>query len=64
MQPLASHDHELWSNGHQLGIDSAGPYPTNATMDHVNALPPTRYGTSTGYNDPPDLVTVSVCLLC
>ena len=56
IQPLADHDHELWSNGNQLGIDSSGPYPTT---NCVNALPPTRYSNS---NDPPHLVTVSVCL--
>ena len=60
IQLLAGHDHGLWSNGHQLGIDSAGPYPT---MNYVNALPPTRYSTSTGYDDdPPHLAIVSVCL--
>ncbi|KAH9989799.1 hypothetical protein BJV77DRAFT_670965 [Russula vinacea] len=46
-QPLGGLDHPP-------GIDSAGPYPA---MNHVNALPPTTYTSSMGYDYPSHLVT-------
>jgi hypothetical protein len=65
LQAMSGHDREFWLNGH-LGVDSAGPYPA---MNYVNTLPPTRYISSMGYDDPPHLVTVgvslqSLCPLC
>ena len=50
IQPLGGLDHPP-------GIDSAGPYPA---MNHVNALPPTTYTSSMGYDYPSHLVTVRV----
>jgi hypothetical protein len=44
---------------HLPGIDSAGPY---SAMNYVNILPPTRYTSSMGYNNPSHLATVSVRL--
>jgi len=49
-------DHELWSNGHRLGIHSAA-YPS---MNYVNAFPPTRYSNGIEYEDPPYLATGSI----
>ena len=56
MQTLGGCDHELWSNGHLPGIDPAGPqaYPT---VNHADALPPTRY---MGNEDSPHVAMVSV----
>ena len=53
IQPLGGLDHPQ-------GIDSAGPYPA---MNHVNALPPTTYTSSIGYDYPSHLATVRVRLL-
>ncbi|KAF8481725.1 hypothetical protein DFH94DRAFT_844119 [Russula ochroleuca] len=39
---------------HLPGIDSAGPY---SAMNYVNILPPTRYTSSMGYNNPSHLAT-------
>jgi hypothetical protein len=41
--------------------NSACPYPA-MNYDYVNALPPTRYTSSMGYDHPPHLATVSVFL--
>ncbi|KAI0261706.1 hypothetical protein BGY98DRAFT_1192706 [Russula aff. rugulosa BPL654] len=49
-QTLDSHDHEAWSNEHLPGIDSAGHYPA---VNHADALPPTRYTSAMGSEDPP-----------
>ena len=54
MQTLGGRDHELWSNEHMPGIDSAGPYPA---VNHD--FPPTRY-TSMGNEDPPHVAIVSI----
>lgn len=58
MQTLGGRDHDLWSNEHLPGIDSADPqsYPT---LNHADALPPTRY-TSIGSEGPPHVTIVSV----
>lgn len=69
IQPLGGLDHELSSNAHLPGIHSAGPY---SAVNPVNLLPPTRYASSTCYDDPtygPYLATVSIhlqtsCPLC
>ena len=69
IQPLVGLDHELSSNAHLPGIHSAGPY---SAVNPVNPLPPTRYASSTWYDDPtygPYLATVSIhlqtsCPLC
>ena len=53
IQPLGGLDHPP-------GIDSAGPHPA---MNYVNALPPTRYNSSMGYDYPSHLATVRVRLL-
>ena len=60
MQTLGGRDHEHWSNEHLPGIDSAGPYPT---VNHVDALPPTRYTGTMGNEDPPHVAVVSVHLI-
>ena len=52
-QTLGDRDHELWSNEHLPGIDSAGPYPV------VN---PTRYTSTMGNEDPPHVAVVSIRL--
>jgi hypothetical protein len=52
IQPLGGLDH-------LPGIGSAGPYPA---MNYVNPLPPTRYTSSAGYDNPSHLATVSVHL--
>jgi len=57
MQTLGSRDYELWSNEHLPGIDSAGPYPA---VNHADALPPTRYTSTMGNEDPPHVAIVSV----
>ena len=57
MQTVGSHDHEVWSNEHLPGIDSAGPYPA---VNHADALPPTRYTSTMGNEDPPHVAMVSV----
>ena len=54
MQTLGGRDHELWSNGHLSGIDSAGTYPVN----NADALPPARYTGTMGNEDPPHVVSV------
>ena len=56
MQALGCH---VWSNEHPPGINPAGPYPA---LNYANALPPTRYTSRMGYDDPPHLVIVSVHL--
>jgi hypothetical protein len=59
MQTLGGRDHELWSNGHLPGID-AGPYPA-VPVNHADALPPTRYTSIMGNEDPPHAaITVSI----
>jgi hypothetical protein len=55
-QTLGGRDHELWSNEHLPGIDSAGLYPA-AAVNHADALPPTRY-TSTMWNEDPSHVAI------
>ena len=50
-------DHELWSNEHLPGIDSARPY---AAVNHPDARPPTGYTSTMGNDDPPHVATVSV----
>ena len=57
MQTLGGRDHELWSNEHLPGIDTAGAY---AAVNHADALPPTRYTSAMGNEDPPHVATVSV----
>ncbi|KAH9996062.1 hypothetical protein BJV77DRAFT_191168 [Russula vinacea] len=47
-QPLGGIDHLV------PGIGSAGPYPV---MDYSNPLPPTRYTSSMGYDNPSHLAT-------
>ena len=59
MQALGGRDHHVWSNEHLLGINPAGPYPA---LNYVSALPPTRYTSRMGYDDPPHLVIVSIRL--
>jgi hypothetical protein len=54
---LGGRDHEVWSNEHLPGIDSAGPYPA---VNHVDALPPTRYTSTIGNEDPPRVNIVGV----
>ena len=56
LQTLGGRDHELWSNRHLSGIDSAGTYPVN----NADALPPTRYTGTMGNEDPlaPRVVSV------
>jgi len=49
-QTLGGRDHEHWSNEHLPGIDSAGPYPA---VNYADALPPTRYTSTMGNEDPP-----------
>ena len=56
-QTLGDRDHELWSNEHLPGIDSAGPYPAEY---HADALPPTRYTGTMGNEGPPRVAVVSV----
>ena len=56
-QTLGGRDHELWSNEHLPGIDSAGPYPA---VNHADALPPTRYTNTMGNNDPAHVAIVSI----
>jgi hypothetical protein len=56
MQTLGGRDHELWSNEHP-GIGSSGPYPA---VNHANALPPTRYTSTMGDEDPSHVTIVSV----
>jgi hypothetical protein len=58
MQTLGGRD-ELWSNEHLPGsIDSAGPYPA---VNHADdALPPARYTSTMGNEDPPHVAIVSV----
>ena len=53
IQPLGGLDHL------PAGIDSAGPYPA---MNYVNPLPPTRYTSSVGYDNPSHMATVSIHL--
>ena len=53
IQPLGGIDHLV------PGIGSAGPYPV---IDYSNPLPPTRYTSSMGYDNPSHLATVSVRL--
>ena len=50
MQTLDGRDHELWSNEHLHGIDSAGSYPP---VNHADVPPPTRYTRTVGNEDPP-----------
>jgi hypothetical protein len=57
MQTLGGRDHELWSNEHLSGIDSVGPYPA---VNYADTLPPTRYASTTGNEDPPHVAIVSV----
>ena len=57
MQTLGGRDHELWSNEHPTSIDSDGPY---ATVNHLNALPSTRYTSTMGNEDPSHVAIVSV----
>ena len=52
IQPLGGLDH-------LPVIGSAGPYPA---MNYVNPLPPTRYTSSVGYDNPSHLATVSIHL--
>ena len=61
MQTLGGREHEFWSNEHLPGIQvdpaSDGPYPA---VNHADALPPTRYTSAMGNEDPPHVVIVSV----
>ena len=57
MQTLGGRDHELQSNEHLPGIDSARPYPA---VSHADALPPTRYASTMGNEGPPHVAVVSV----
>jgi hypothetical protein len=59
MQTLGGRDHELWSNEHLPGIDSAGPCPAVNHADS-DAPPPTRYTNTMGNEDPPHVAIVSV----
>ena len=59
IQTLGGRDHELQSNEHLPGIDSARPY-TAATVNHADALPPTRYTSTMGNEDSPHVAIVSV----
>ena len=69
IQPLGGLDHELSSNAHLPDIHSdhsTGPY---SAMNPVNPLPPTRYASSTLYDDPRYPATVGIhlqtsCPLC
>jgi hypothetical protein len=63
MQTLGGRDHELWSNEYLPGIDSAGPYPS---VNHADALPPTRYTSTMGNEDPPHVAIFYQisCSLC
>jgi hypothetical protein len=56
-QNLGGRDHELWSNEHLPGVDSAGPYQA---VSHADALPPTGYTGTMGNEDPPHVTIVSV----
>ena len=62
MQILGSHDHELQSNEHLLGIDSAGPYPA-VNHHNTDALPPIRSTGAMGNGDRPHMTIVSVHFL-
>jgi len=53
-QTLGGRDHELWSNGHLPGIDSAGPYPV---VNHT--FPPIRH-TGTMENEDPAHVAIGL----
>ena len=57
MQTLGSRDHELWSNEHLSGIDSASPYPA---VNHADALPPARYTSTMGNEGPPHVTIASL----
>ena len=57
MQILGNRDHELQSNEHLLGIDSAGPHPD---VNHADALPPIRYTGTMGNEDRPHVAIVSL----
>jgi hypothetical protein len=57
IQTLGGRDHEVWSNEHLPGIDSAGPYPA---VNHADALPPTRYASTIWNEDPRHVAMVSV----
>ena len=59
MQTLGGHDHELRSSEHLPGIESVGPYPA---VNHADALPPTRYTSTMGKEDPglPHVAIVSL----
>jgi hypothetical protein len=67
MQTLGGRNHELWPNEHLPGIDSAGSYPI---VNHADALPPTRYTSTVGNENPPHVGIVSIhcfqslCSLC
>ena len=57
MQTLGGRDHEVWSNEHPPGIDSAGPYPA---VNYADALPPTSHTSTMGSEKPPHVAIVSV----
>ena len=57
IQTSGSRDYEQLPNEHLPGIDPAGPYPA---VNHVDALPPTRYTSTMGNEDPPHVAIVSV----
>ena len=57
MQTLGGRDHEVWSSEHLPGIETAGPYPA---VNRAGALPPTRYTSTMGDDDPPHVAIVSV----
>ena len=59
LQTLGDRDCDLWSNEHLPGIDSAGSqaYPA---VNLADALPPTRYTSAMGNEDPPHVAIVSV----
>ena len=59
MQTLGGRDHELRLREHLPGIDSPGPYPA---VNHADALPPTRYPSTMGNEDPcsPHVAIVSI----
>lgn len=57
MQALGGLNHHVWSSEYLPRINPTGPYPP---LSYVNALPPTRYTSRMGYDDPPHPVIVSV----
>ena len=65
IQDLGGLDHEFESNEHLSGISSVGPYPPTS-MNYANAFPPERHSSAMpvgpGYDVPPHLATVGVCL--